>query len=71
MRAPNPINLQTPQEVRAAGWAAEARDKDGHLVTVRARLGNDAEWGRFIREETAMGFTVTIWPITDKEADDA
>lgn len=33
MRDPKPVNLWTPDEVRAAGWAAEARDADGHLMS--------------------------------------
>ena len=33
MKNPAAINLKTPAEVEAQGWAAEARDDDGHLCS--------------------------------------
>lgn len=34
MQDPNPINIITTEEVRARGWIAEARDSDGHFVSM-------------------------------------
>ncbi|MBO9459012.1 hypothetical protein [Labrenzia sp. R5_0] len=36
MKDPNPINLTPSSEVEASGWVAEARDKDGHLISTMA-----------------------------------
>lgn len=41
MKNPYPINLTTTEEIRKLGWIAEARDKDGHLISTRAWV-NDA-----------------------------
>lgn len=38
MKNPNPINLLTTSEVRTQGWIAEARDSDGHLVSMQCWL---------------------------------
>ncbi len=49
-----PINLKTTGEIRKAGCAAEARDSDGHLHSVRAWL--DQSKGN----ENALGLTEFI-----------
>ncbi len=63
MKNPNPVNLQTSQELRAQGWQAESRDADGHLTSWHAPIDADdrgiAEW---IMECTSSGETVTFWP---------
>jgi molybdopterin synthase sulfur carrier subunit len=59
---PKPVHLQTPDEVRAQGWLAEARDGDGHLMTVISPEADDASLGQFMRECTADGMTVTAFP---------
>jgi hypothetical protein len=62
MQRPRPVNLMTPQESRALGWAAESRDKDGHLVTQHAPFESFIEMIDYIRKERNSGHTVTIWP---------
>lgn len=62
MKNPNPVNLQTPEEIRALGWLAEARDSDGHVMTVISPQASDETLGEFMRECTAEGWTVTAWP---------
>lgn len=67
MRNPNPVNFMSSEEVRSAGWQAESRDSDGHLISMHAPFeAHDDEgivW--FVREATKRGETVTIWPIPD------
>lgn len=62
---PMPVNLMTPEQVRAAGWQAESRDSDGHLMRTHAPFAaNDDEgivW--MVREALEHGETVTIWPV--------
>ena len=65
MKNPYPINLTTPEEVRAQGWFAEARDSDGHLISCIAGPGlcSDEVLGEFLREYAGEGgCTVTAWP---------
>ena len=62
MKNPSPINLMTPEEVRAQGWAAETRDSDGHLIRTNAAFENDADIVWLVREAMEHGETVTIWP---------
>lgn len=64
MRNPNPINFMSSEEVRSAGWQAEARDRDGHLISMHAPFepGDDEGIVWFVREATKRGETVTIWP---------
>lgn len=38
MKNPSPVHLTTTAEVRSRGWIAEARDMDGHLVSMQAWL---------------------------------
>lgn len=63
MKNPNPVNLQTSEEVREKGWQAESRDADSHLISCYAPIEADdpgiAEW---IVERTRNGETVTFWP---------
>ncbi|TPE53050.1 hypothetical protein [Amaricoccus solimangrovi] len=62
MKSPKPVNLTPPAEIRAAGWEAEARDDDGHLMTTHAPFSSDAEALRYLRESLDEGWTVTIFP---------
>ena len=64
MKEPKPINLTSSAEIRAAGWQAESRDADGHLISTHAPFREDDDEGIawFVREETQRGHTVTIWP---------
>lgn len=62
MENPRTVNLMTPAESRALGWQAESRDADGHLVSQHAPFDDDEEMGNYVRDETARGNTVTIWP---------
>ena len=62
MKNPFPVNTQTPEEVRAAGWQAESRDNDGHLCTTHAQFESAREMREYISEELARGNSVTIWP---------
>ena len=62
MQNPNPINLMTPEESRAKGWAAESRDADGHLCSQHAPFDDDALLVHYVRECVSKGQTVTIWP---------
>lgn len=59
MRDPKPINLTTTEEVKAAGWAAEARDSDGHLVSMVSPQGNVR---RVVSGWIAEGLAVTVFP---------
>ena len=64
MEKPFPINLMTPAEVRALGWAAESRDKDGHLASLITHYASDAELMDWVKNRRDHGETVTIWPRT-------
>ncbi|GEM_PF-2291895 len=67
MQNPNPVNLTTPQEVRSLGWAAEARDKDGHLLSMQewndqtTPHQNAVSLADFVTEY-ATDCTITIFP---------
>lgn len=62
MKDPRPINLQTQEDVRASGWCAEARDSDGHVLSVRSEFSDDRSIVDFVREAMEDGCKVTIWP---------
>ena len=64
MRDPWPINLTTPEQSRAAGWQAESRDADGHLMTHHAPFDGPEDLAAYVMEEAARGHTVTVWPAT-------
>lgn len=67
MKDPKPINLMTPDEVRARGWVAEARDVDGHLLSMQGWLDicdkteNANMLGEFIAEYST-DCDITIFP---------
>lgn len=61
MKEPRPVNLMKSADVRAAGWAAEARDEDGHLMTVLAPFGSPEDRNRYVAESMSEGWNVTIW----------
>lgn len=60
-RNPKPINLVTTDEARASGWAAEACDADGHLMTTHAPFSGDAEFMRYANECEAEGWDLTVF----------
>jgi hypothetical protein len=62
MKNPAPINLITTAQVKAAGWSAESRDADGHLLTTHAPFETQGEMLDYVLEETTRGMTVTIFP---------
>ena len=64
MKDPQPVNLRTPESVRAEGWQAECRDAEGHLTRAHARFENDEDIVWLVRESLAHGDTVTIWPVS-------
>lgn len=73
MKKPNPVNLTASAEVEALGWAAEARDSDGHLISTQAWLKqlsineNIKDLGEFITEYDGVGGTaVQIFPANIK-----
>lgn len=75
MKNPFPVNLTTTAEVREQGWVAEARDKDGHLISTRAWLSmmttnaNLKGLGEFISEyETDCTVSVFADLVTAKLA---
>ena len=41
MKDPSPVHLTPTSEIEARGWAAEARDCDGHLMSMVAWLDQD------------------------------
>ena len=63
MEHPHPVNLLTPEQSRAGGWQAEARDGDGHLRSQHAPFENDGEIAEYVKAEMDRGCTVTIWPV--------
>lgn len=73
MKNPSPVNLTTSAEIEALGWAAEARDGDGHLISTQAWLKqvsineNIKGLGEFIAEYDGVGGTaVQIFPANVK-----
>jgi molybdopterin synthase sulfur carrier subunit len=62
MKNPNPVNLQTSDEIRELGWQAETRDADGHLCRTHVPFETDEQIVWLVREAMAHGETVTIWP---------
>ncbi len=59
MKNPYPVNLLTPDESRSGGWQAEARDKDGHLISQHAPFESGIDLSEYVREENKLGHTVT------------
>lgn len=62
MKNPFPVNLQTSEDVRKAGWQAETRDADGHLCRLHAPFETDEDIVWLVREALEHGESVTIWP---------
>lgn len=65
MKNPRPVNFTTTEEVRSKGWIAEARDADGHLISIQgwhdicSTNENLKALGEFIAEyETDMTVSV-------------
>lgn len=63
MKNPNPVNLQTPEDIRKAGWQAETRDEDGHLCRTHVKFESDEDILWLVKEALENGETVTIWPV--------
>lgn len=63
MKDPDPMNLVTPDEIRASGWQAECRDVDGHLTRTHAPFASDEDIVWLVREALEHGDTITIWPV--------
>lgn len=61
MQDPKPVNLMTTAEVRALGWRAEARDEDGHLISMHAAFGSTETLVNYLRESAEHGEHVTIF----------
>lgn len=61
MKNPMHINLQTPEEVRDAGWGGESRDADGHLIRCHIPFERDEDIIWFVRKGLEHGETITIW----------
>lgn len=63
MKNPNPVNLQSSDEIWKAGWRAESRDADGHVTSYHAPISaEDTSIAEWIVECTKAGETVTFWP---------
>ena len=59
MQNPNPVNLQTDEEIKALGWPVWARDEDGHLMSMCARMENDDEaFGETLLEWFDLGWKI-------------
>jgi len=61
MKDPWPVHLTTPEENRANGWLAEARDADGHLISTISPRGSDESFGMWCREYMP-DHTITFFP---------
>jgi molybdopterin synthase sulfur carrier subunit len=66
VKNPKPANLLTTDAIRGAGWAAEARDDDGHLMTTHNYFTSDEEIVRYVRECVSEGWVCTIFPKESK-----
>lgn len=64
MEDPMPVNLRTPDKVRAEGHQAECRDKDGHLTRTHVPFKTDDDIVWLVREALKHGDTITIWPVS-------
>jgi hypothetical protein len=62
MQNPSPVNITTPEDIRAKGWASESRDQDGHLCSTHASFDDESHLVHYVRECIERGQTVTIWP---------
>jgi molybdopterin synthase sulfur carrier subunit len=62
VKNPKHANLLTTDAIREAGWRAEARDNDGHLMTTHADFYSDEEMLRYIQECSNEGWTCTFFP---------
>lgn len=60
MKDPKPIHLSDDDYFRSLGWAAVARDADGHAVSCHAPFESDQERRRYLMEEARRNCTVTI-----------
>lgn len=66
MNAPKFINLQDDAYFAELGWAAVARDSDGHAMNSHDRFTSDAELARYLSEAIDKGWRV-VWLGQKKE----
>ena len=57
---PKPIHLSDDAYFARLGWAAVARDADGHAVSCHAPFENEKERRRYLMAEARRGCTVTM-----------
>lgn len=60
MKNPQPLHLSDDDYFAGLGWAAVARDADGHAVSCHAPFENDREKRRYLVDEAKRGCTVTL-----------
>lgn len=60
MKDPWPIHLTTDEEFAAQGWAAVARDADGHAASCHAPFESDEDRQEYLASEAARGCAVTM-----------
>jgi hypothetical protein len=60
MKDPKPLHLSDDAYFAKQGWAAVARDADGHAVSCHAPFESEAEKRRYLVSEARRGCTVTI-----------
>lgn len=58
MKDPQPINLKPDDYFREQGWAALARDADGHAITTCRRDGHEGDFKDWLAECFDNGLTV-------------
>lgn len=60
MKNPQPIHLSDDTYFAGLGWAAVARDADGHAVSCHAPFASEAEKRRYLVSEAKRSCTVTM-----------
>lgn len=60
MKDPKPLHLSDDDSFRRLGWAAVARDADGHAVSCHAPFESEKERRAYLVAEGRRGCTVTM-----------
>jgi hypothetical protein len=60
MKDPKPIHLSDDAYFAGLGWAAVARDSDGHAVGCHAPFESEKEKRRYLVAEAKRGCIVTL-----------
>jgi hypothetical protein len=60
MKDPKPLHLSDDDYFRGLGWAAVARDTDGHAVGCHAPFVSEKERRAYFVTEAKRGCTVTM-----------